>query len=222
MAFSMRDFGVPNFRMLGGDTLILDLAGPHSLANQECIWRLQALSAGWDAIVERVAGMNNLTLRFDPSAVSADALRTRLLAACSTPAANVEVPVREHEIEVQFGAAYGPDLPDVSESAGLTQRETIDLYCARVYRVYFLGFQPGFAYLGDLDEALHVPRRARPRTVVPAGSVAIGGMQTGIYPFASPGGWNIIGRACALLFDPAREPAALFAAGDRVRFVEVS
>jgi KipI family sensor histidine kinase inhibitor len=126
---------------------------------------------------------------------------------------------REHEIPVRYD---GPDLDDVARRTGLSVSDVIARHAGRVYTVYFLGFVPGWAYLGDLDPWLVVPRRTEPRSRVPAGSVAIAGAQTGVYPYAIPGGWHLIGRTSAELFDPMQNPPAVFAAGDRVRFVPVA
>jgi 5-oxoprolinase (ATP-hydrolysing) subunit B len=221
MAFRMTDFGMPNFWLLGANACVLDIPGRRSLSNQERIWRLHARARDWDGVIERVPGMNNLTLFFDPEVVSASVLQTRLLELWSAPDEAASERVNVHTIPVRYGGEYGPDLQLVCEASGLGEREVISRHLSREYRVYFVGFQPGFAYLGDLDEALYVPRRATPRARVPAGSVAIGGTQTGIYPFEGPGGWNIIGATSVTLFDPSRKPAALFAPGDIVRFTEL-
>ncbi|MBL8484597.1 MAG: 5-oxoprolinase subunit PxpB [Rhodocyclaceae bacterium] len=126
---------------------------------------------------------------------------------------------RDVEIPARFGGADGPDMAEVAEHAGLSPAGVIELYCAQQYKVYMMGFAPGFAYLGGLPTRLHVPRRGTPRIVVPAGSVAIGGAQTGVYPMDLPGGWNLIGRTSARLFDVAADPPCLLQPGDRVRFV---
>lgn len=123
------------------------------------------------------------------------------------------------EIPVRYGGADGPDLDAVARASGLDPAQVIALHCAVDYRVGLLGFAPGFPYLIGLDPALATPRRASPRTRVPAGSVGIGGAQTGVYPQAGPGGWQLIGRTELRLFDPARDPPSLLAPGDRVRFV---
>ena len=112
----------------------------------------------------------------------------------------------------------GPDLALVAGATGLSEAEVIRRHSEAEYRVYLLGFAPGFAYLGDLDPALVLPRRNAPRTRVPAGTVAIAGAQTGVYPLATPGGWHLIGTTSLKMFDPAREPAAMLQVGDRVRF----
>ena len=123
------------------------------------------------------------------------------------------------EIAVTYGGPCGPDLADVTAHTGLSEEEVVARHSAAEYRVAMLGFTPGFAYLLGLDPALHMPRRATPRTRVPAGSVAIGGAQTGVYPRETPGGWHLIGRTPLSLFDPARDPPALLKPGMRVKFV---
>ena len=127
-------------------------------------------------------------------------------------------PGRLVEIPVRYGGEDGPDLAPLAAARGLTPDDVVALHTAPEYVVHFVGFMPGFAYLGGLDVRLATPRRAVPRTFVPAGSVGIGGAQTAVYPVASPGGWQLIGRTPLALFDPASTPAALLAAGDRVRF----
>jgi KipI family sensor histidine kinase inhibitor len=124
-----------------------------------------------------------------------------------------------HEIPVRYGGEAGPDLRLLAQQAGLEEAEWIEMHAAVEYTVAFLGFQPGFPYLRGLADKLHAPRRASPRVSVPAGSVAIGGAYTGIYPASGPGGWQIVGRTAVSLFDPQREAPALLLPGDRVRFL---
>lgn len=126
------------------------------------------------------------------------------------------------EIGVRYGGAEGPDLVAVAERAGCTPAEVIERHAARVYRVYMLGFVPGFAYMGRVDPSIATPRHRVPRERVPAGSVGIAGEQTGVYPVASPGGWQLIGRTETVMFDPDRSPPSLLAAGDQVRFVPIA
>jgi KipI family sensor histidine kinase inhibitor len=123
------------------------------------------------------------------------------------------------EISVRYGGPDGPDLEDVAARLGLTTAEVVNLHAEREYRVLVLGFAPGFAYLGPLDPALVMPRRATPRPRVPAGSVAIAGEQTAVYPLETPGGWHLIGRTDEPLWDVRRDPPARVRPGDRVRFV---
>ena len=127
----------------------------------------------------------------------------------------------ERRIPVCYGGENGPDLEELAEFAGLSADEVIALHSGAVYTVAAVGFSPGFPYLLGLPECLHMPRRRTPRLTVPAGSVAVAGGQAGIYPFASPGGWQVIGRTGVRLFDPLAEPPALLRPGDRVRFVPV-
>jgi len=129
---------------------------------------------------------------------------------------------RRVEIPVCYGGRSGPDLPEVAAGAGLSEADAVALHSGADYRVHAIGFVPGFPYLGGLPERLATPRRATPRPRVPAGSVGIGGSQTGVYPFATPGGWHLIGRTPLVLFDPARGEPALLRAGDTVRFRPIS
>jgi 5-oxoprolinase (ATP-hydrolysing) subunit B len=124
-----------------------------------------------------------------------------------------------HEIRAVYGGEAGPDLAIVAAAAGLTIRECIELHTSAEFRVAFLGFQPGFAYLEGTPPALQTDRRSTPRVRIPAGSLALGGGYTGIYPGVSAGGWQVIGRTSEWLFDPHRTPPARFAPGDRVRFL---
>ena len=126
------------------------------------------------------------------------------------------------EIPVCYGGEFGPDLVEVSAMHGLTPAQAIELHASTSYLVYFLGFAPGFAYLGELPEALVTPRLATPRRSVPAGSVGIAGNQTGVYPIATPGGWRIVGRTPTAMFRIDVPGLSLLAIGDRVRFVPIS
>ena len=125
------------------------------------------------------------------------------------------------EIPVCYGGAFGPDLEEVARHAGLPPERVVELHASIEYRVYFLGFSPGFPYLGGMPAELATPRLPAPRKRVPAGSVAIGGSQTGIYSIESPGGWRLIGRTALPLFDPTANPPARLRMGDRVRFLAV-
>jgi len=126
------------------------------------------------------------------------------------------------EIPVCYEKEFGFDLEDVAQRAGIDSKEVVDLHCGGEYRVHCLGFTGGFAFLGGLPRKLATPRRDVPRKEIPAGSVAIGGKQTGIYSIKSPGGWNVVGRTSLKLFDPKNNPPTLLRAGDRVRFRAIS
>ena len=168
----------------------------------------------------------SLLIRFDPAAWAGkeESPHARLSIAIESILREVEddgatgIGWRVIEIPVCYGGGFGPDLEEAARHAQLDAREFAARHAAGEYTVAMLGFAPGFPYLLGLDPALHVPRHATPRTRVPAGSVAIGGAQTGIYPRELPGGWQIIGRTPSILFDADREPPCLLAPGDRVRF----
>jgi KipI family sensor histidine kinase inhibitor len=158
---------------------------------------------------------------FDPALADAEALGARVLASWPKLKAGA-IAAREVQIPVAYGGDDGPDLTDVAAHTGLAPDEVVRRHCAGEYVVYLLGFLPGFAFMGGLPPELATPRRAEPRTAVPARSVGIGGEQTGIYPLASPGGWNLIGRTPLELFDPSAKEPTLLRPGDRVRFVAES
>ncbi len=129
---------------------------------------------------------------------------------------------RQVEIPVCYGGEYGPDLIDVSKTHGMTPAKVIELHSSATYIVYFLGFVPGFAYLGELPQALATPRLATPRRRVPPGSVGIAGRQTGVYPVATPGGWRLLGRTPISMFRPEQRGFSLLSIGDRVRFTPIN
>ncbi|WNR43629.1 5-oxoprolinase subunit PxpB [Paenibacillus roseipurpureus] len=126
------------------------------------------------------------------------------------------------EIPVCYEGDYGWDLAEVAAYHGVSQAQIVSWHTSRVYPVYMIGFAPGFPYLGGMDDRLATPRRAVPRSQIPAGSVAIGGAQTGIYPFETPGGWHLIGRTPLDLFRPESNPPSLLSVGDQVQFVPIS
>jgi KipI family sensor histidine kinase inhibitor len=162
-----------------------------------------------------------LTVFFDPLRWDAASLATHL-ATLTAPAVGVAAPARSLEIPVCYEGEHALDLEDVCAHTGLDAAEVVRRHSATGYRVHFLGFTPGFPYLGGMDARLATPRRATPRTAVPAGSVGIGGAQTGIYPQRTPGGWQIIGRTPLALFDTRRADPCLLAPGDTLHFVPVT
>jgi KipI family sensor histidine kinase inhibitor len=182
----------------------------------ETVHRLHAALRELDppGVVELVPGYRTVLIVADPGQAEVlDELAARLPSLELPPAETVagetvEIPVSYH----------GEDLPEVADLTGLDAQEVVRRHTAPEYTVAFLGFSPGFPYLVGLDPALEVPRRDTPRTSIPAGSVGLAGNQTGIYPTASPGGWQLIGRTSVTLFDPDRDPPALLAPGTHVRF----
>jgi inhibitor of KinA len=179
--------------------------------------------------LEPIAGVRNLHPAYCSLLVKFDALRwqheelERKLREYLERLQEVRLPdAREVEIPVCYGGEFGPDLEEVAALHGMTPEQVIELHAATSYLVYFLGFVPGFAYLGELPEALVTPRLAMPRKKVPAGSVGIAGNQTGVYPFETPGGWRLLGRTPMAMFRTDRDGLSLLAIGDRVRFVPIS
>jgi inhibitor of KinA len=160
----------------------------------------------------------SLLVEYDPRSASAGEVERLVLRRLDEAGDRPLPPGRLVEIPVRYD---GPDLADVARLAGLTEADVVRLHASVECVVRFLGFSPGFAYLSGMPPEIAVPRLAEPRRRVPAGSVAIGGSQTGVYPVASPGGWRIIGTTGLRLFRPEADPPALLAMGDRVRFVAV-
>ena len=170
-------------------------------------------------ITEAVPAFASLLVRYDPLRTDYDSVTAALRSLAGDISAEGAQAGRTVDVPVCYGGAYGEDLPAVARHAGLSEEEVIRLHSGRTYRIYMLGFLPGFPYLGGLDERLFTPRLPTPRTRIPAGSVGIGGQQTGIYPMESPGGWQLIGRTPLCLFAPGRELP--YAAGDSIRFVPI-
>ncbi|MGH2406711.1 MAG: 5-oxoprolinase subunit PxpB [Candidatus Limnocylindrales bacterium] len=214
----------------GDRALMVELAGSADLEpGLDADRRANAIAEAIRADVDGpwgcpVPAYDTVLVTFSPLVTSGEAAAARLAAladaaAIVEPAAGVEGELLE--IPVRYGGSDGPDLDDVAERVGLRPEEVIAAHAAGRYRAFFLGFAPGFAYLGSLPESLAVPRRASPRTRVPAGSVAIAGVQTAVYPRDMPGGWNLIGRTDLVVWDPRRDPPALLRPGAVVRFVPV-
>ncbi|HHW9048079.1 TPA: 5-oxoprolinase subunit PxpB [Salmonella enterica] len=204
--------------LLGETAVVLELEPPITLASQKRIWRLTQRLVDMPNVVEAIPGMNNITVILrEPQTLALDAIER--LQRWWEESEALEPDSRSVEIPVIYGGAGGPDLAAVARHSGLSEKQVVELHASVEYVVWFLGFQPGFPYLGNLPETLHMPRRAEPRLQVPAGSVGIGGAQTGIYPLSTPGGWQLIGLTPLKLFDPMREPPVLLRPGDSVRFV---
>lgn len=204
--------------LLGDRAVTLELEPPVSLASQQRIWGLTQRLQDRPEVIDVVPGMNNITVMLrNPQKNALDAIEW--LQQWWETSESVEPESRLMEIPVIYGGHGGPDLDDVARHCGMSASQVVACHTAVDYVVYFIGFQPGFPYLGGLDERLHMPRRAEPRVQVPAGSVGIGGSQTGVYPLAAPGGWQLIGQTQTTLFTPDVHPPVLLRPGDRVRFV---
>jgi KipI family sensor histidine kinase inhibitor len=182
---------------------------------------LQLQQARLPGVREFAPGYRSLLVVFDPLAVSPAVLKSRITAIASQTDSSGLPQAKLITVPVFYGADYGPDLEGVAAHLGISTAEVIRLHTAAVYRVYMIGFTPGYPYMGELPEALAIPRRSTPRTRVPKGSVGIAQRQTGIYPVESPGGWQIIGWTPIELFDPNRQLPSLLEMGDRVKFEAV-
>lgn len=201
--------------LLGERAVVLELEPPVRLDSQQRIWGLAQRLRDHEDVREAIPGMNNLTVVL--THLPQDAVGQ--LQRWWEESESLALEPRDIDIPVVYGGEQGPDLAHVAQHSGMTPQQVVECHVAGRYLVYFIGFQPGFAYLGGLDERLHTPRRAEPRLQVPAGSVGIGGRQTGIYPLATPGGWQLIGRTPLALFNPRAATPTLLQPGDRVRFV---
>jgi KipI family sensor histidine kinase inhibitor len=203
-------------RAFGDAALLIELGNPD---------RAQALAAALrtdpiDGVTGLVPGLETLLVELDPLAVDArevaDTLEERIpRLATSAPRGRVRI------VPVVYGGDFGRDIADVAGLCGMSEAEVVERHAAAELRVLFDGFAPGFAYLGGLPPELEVPRLGTPRTRTPAGSVAIAGSMSGIYPAELPGGWRVIGRTPALLFDAHRDPPAYLVPGDSVRFAPI-
>ena len=179
-----------------------------------------------DGIVEFIPSYRSLLVEYDPVKFAHEDIRegvAALLEDRSAAASSIAAEGADaHQISVAYGGEYGPDLDTVAEHAGLTPEQVIAIHSGTDYHVFMLGFAPGFPYLGGMDERIACPRLATPRTLVPAGSVGIAEAQTGVYPNASPGGWQLIGRTPMALFDVDADPPAAMLPGTKVNFVPIS
>ena len=217
----------PRIEPLADDALLLrfgdaiddaDNARVHALAA-----RLFAARPAW--LVDVVPAYASLAVYFDATLFEDDPgvdIAAQLHAlADDRPSVDTQAEVRLIDVPIAYGGEYGPDLDHAAAELGLDPDTLAERHASGDYRVAMIGFAPGFPYLSGLDPALALQRLATPRTRVPAGSVAIGGAQTGIYPRESPGGWRLLGRTPRTLFDPGRDPPSLLGPGDRVRFVAI-
>jgi KipI family sensor histidine kinase inhibitor len=208
----------PRIREAGDSALLLQLEEAIDPAvNARAIAIANAVRRRAPAgVLDVVSTFRSVAVYFDPLAVEVDALREALTASLGAPADLAAG--KTVVIPVQYGGDVGPDLDNVAAFAGVSAERVAEIHSSRDYRVFMLGFLPGFPYLASVDETIAAPRRASPRLLVRAGSVGIAGRQTGIYPQDSPGGWQIIGGTMERIFDPSRSTPSLLAPGDSVRF----
>ena len=200
-------------------SLLLVFDDQISLAAHRDVLRLTPLLGSVRGVTNVHPAYASILIDFDPLRIGRFEMERAAADLFAQAAAAPWPEPRTVEIPVAYGGEYGPDLEAVAALTGHTPDEVVALHSSAEYLVYFLGFSPGFPYLGGMPESIAAPRLVTPRRRVPAGSVAIGGRQTGVYPVASPGGWRIIGRTTLRLFDPDADPPVLLRMGDHVRFV---
>jgi KipI family sensor histidine kinase inhibitor len=211
------------FRPLGDAALLMEADGDDAGANRAALDLAVALEASppiW--LRAAVPAIASLLVCFDPLEASHADVKARLHDLLATERRVGQAEGRVVRVPVRYGGEDGPDLEDAAQALGLAPDELVAIHGAGPYRVMMIGFAPGFPYIGPLPEALRIPRRATPRSAVPAGSVAIAAGLSGIYPTRLPGGWHLIGRTELRLFDPQADPPATLAPGDMVQFVALS
>lgn len=174
-----------------------------------------------NGVTDVIPAFCSLLINYDPRVISYEQIKGRMEALVKIDVTAGDTRKRVFEIPVCYGGVYGPDIQNIADHAGMSVEEVIQIHTSRDYLIYMLGFLPGFTYLGGLDERIHTPRLANPRIRIPAGSVGIGGSQTGIYPMDSPGGWQLMGMTPVKTYDPDREVPILVEAGDYIRFVAI-
>jgi KipI family sensor histidine kinase inhibitor len=173
-------------------------------------------------IIDVIPSFRSCLIHFDLRRITYERLSALIREAAQQTLSDSALPDPvTHDIPVSYGGKDGLDLAFVSSHTGLSEEEVVALHTGVEYTVFAVGFVPGFPYLGTLDARLHAPRLETPRIRIPAGSVGIAQLQTGIYPFASPAGWQIIGRTDAPLFNPGKEPYSLLQIGDKVKFIQI-
>ena len=213
---------LPKWTQVSDSALLARFDGPAPMEVQAQVTALfdAIREASIEGVINLHPAFRSLLVVYNPMRWTPPALLQRLEEAGTRPRPAAKR-AKTVTLPVCFSPGFAPDLPRVCATAGLESGEAIALFTARAYRVAFLGFAPGFPYLLGLPPVLAMPRRARPSTHIPAGSVGIAGDQTGIYPTDTPGGWQIIGRTPLRLFDAQREPMSLLLPGDEVRFVVI-
>jgi inhibitor of KinA len=206
---------------LGDSALLVQLGDKIDITINQRVHALNAFlrASSLHGILETVPAYCTLLVHYDPLILTFDEAARWVRGQMERADDSTHWASRKLEVPVRYGGGSGADLEAVAASKGLSQAEVIRLHCGRTYTVYMMGFTPGFPYMGTLDERLVMPRLETPRASVRAGTVAIAGSQTGIYPLDSPGGWHLLGWTPLKLFDPTSEAPFLFMPGDEVKFI---
>jgi KipI family sensor histidine kinase inhibitor len=219
----MMEHEQPKFRVMGDRSLLVELGDGISREVNRRVRMLyySLIDRKLGGVVELIPGYATVLIVFDPLKISLAALKAATLRLMETADPSRIPEPRTVRIPVVYGGDFGPDLPWLAEFHHMTPDEVIRYHTATTYHVYMIGFTPGYPYMGEVPVEIATPRRDTPRTQVPQGSVGIAQRQTGIYPVASPGGWQIIGRTPVRLFDPAAWPPTSLEIGDAVNFYPV-
>lgn len=213
----------PNFASMGDSALMVNLGEGISLDTNDQVRILSGdlMKSDWPGVREIVPTYSSIVIHYDPFILSEESLEQSIRNLMMYDSLQSDEGSRTVVLPTLYGGEFGPDLDSVCTITGLSLEDAVRIHSGSDYRVYALGFSPGFPYLGGLSEELHCPRLDSPRTEVPMGSVAIANTQTGVYPVSSPGGWRLIGRTPIVLFDPYRTDPAIFRPGDHLRFVPI-
>ena len=217
-------YDAPKFRIMGDRSLLVELGDEISSAINQSV---QELFAGIDSnpskgILDLVPSYRSLLVIYDPLCISLDEIKAGIIDIWKNPDQCRLPQPQTVKIPVVYGGERGPDLQQVALYHDLTPQEVIGFHTRPIYRVYMIGFTPGYPYLGEVMDAIATPRHETPRTLVPKGSVGIAQKQTGIYSVDSPGGWQIIGWTPVKLFDPDGQPPSHLVMGDRVQFYAIT
>jgi KipI family sensor histidine kinase inhibitor len=211
----------PEIAPLGDSVLLVQLGDEIDITVNRHAHALAALIHGspLTGLIETVPAYTTLAIHYDPLILKYDEIHQWVRRKLERMEEGNARQPRQFEVPVRYGGEYGVDLKSVAEYHGLHVEDVIRIHSEKTYTIYMMGFTPGFPYMGKLDDAIVMPRLETPRTRVPAGTVAIAGSQTGIYPIDSPGGWRLIGHTSLRIFDPSSESPFMFSPGDEIRFI---
>ena len=217
----MAVYGEPRFLNAGEAALVVEVGDSIAAEISERVAMLDSVlaTAAIPGVGETVPTYRSLLVNYDPAVIATEALIARLRALWP-PTASLAAP-RHWIVPAAYGGSFGEDLDEFARRKAMTPEAVVERHLAGLYRVYMVGFMPGFTYLGGLDPELALAQRDVPRTLTPAGSISIGGIQTAISSIAAPSGWHLLGRTPVRAFDKRRDPPFLFNTGDLIRFERI-